>query len=323
MVYSESTFFLLSTSIDGTLGVYDLRKNGNYKLYALSDFIEDELHCLKIMENGKKVACGTSEGPLAIFNWDWFGDYKDRILGHPGTINCIEKLNEDFMFTGCEDGIIRIVSLYKKNIEKVIGETSTAKSIKENKEFSDIEVLSLDMGNINHNIYYKLDKSYLAVVSNLNYIKIFDINGLVLENEGENDDKNSSSSLQDSNESVTGSVYDEEELGENLESNSLEKLDNKSVESVVSVSVDSSELGKINKAKMTIAAEKKKNELIEEIDADGSFDEDEDSFSSSEDNRKKKNKKPDKSLKQLKVGTKKTCDWVIEKERRKEFFNDL
>jgi len=153
ITYSYNTNFLLATSIDGTLGVYDLRKKPNYKLYALSDFIEDELHCLKIMENGKKVVCGTSEGPLAIFNWDWFGDYKDRILGHPGTINCIEKFNEDMMFTGCEDGHIRIVSLYLKNIEKVIGDAKKL-DIKENKEFNDIELLSLNMSKYDYIIIF-------------------------------------------------------------------------------------------------------------------------------------------------------------------------
>ena len=146
IAYSESNNFLLSTSIDGTLAVYDIRKSSNYKLYALSDFLEDELHCLKIMENNKKVVCGTSEGPLAIFNWDWFGDLKDRIIGHPGTINCIEKINENLMFTGCEDGLIRIVSLYLKNIEQVISDSKQSiSSVKENKEFNDIEALSLDM----------------------------------------------------------------------------------------------------------------------------------------------------------------------------------
>jgi WD40 repeat protein len=87
--YNQDTSFLLSTSIDGTLGVYDIRKVGKYKLYALSDNIEDELTSMKLIKNGQKVACGTSEGPIVVFNWDWFGDYKDRILGHPASVNCL------------------------------------------------------------------------------------------------------------------------------------------------------------------------------------------------------------------------------------------
>ena len=45
------------------------------------------------MKNGQKLACGTSEGPVVVFDWDWFGDYKDRILGHPGAVNTLAKYN--------------------------------------------------------------------------------------------------------------------------------------------------------------------------------------------------------------------------------------
>lgn len=153
LAYSTANQYLLSTSIDGTLSVYDLRASPKFKLYALSDCVEDELHCLKIMEHNKKVVCGTSEGPIALFSWDWFGDYKDRILGHPGSVNCIEKYDENYFFSGCEDGKIRLVSVFRKNIEKMVGDTKkNSKMPKENKDFKDIEALTLSMSNRNINI---------------------------------------------------------------------------------------------------------------------------------------------------------------------------
>lgn len=48
MTYDSQKSYLLSTSNNGTLGVYDLRKSNNSKekLYALSDVMEEELNCL-------------------------------------------------------------------------------------------------------------------------------------------------------------------------------------------------------------------------------------------------------------------------------------
>ena len=57
--------YLLSSCIDGTLGVFDIRK---MKLYALSDCIEDEINCMQIVKGGERVVCGTGEGNVVIFN---------------------------------------------------------------------------------------------------------------------------------------------------------------------------------------------------------------------------------------------------------------
>ena len=49
--------FLLATSVDGTLGVFDLRKGdtSKEKLYALSDCMEEDLLSVAIVKNGKFV----------------------------------------------------------------------------------------------------------------------------------------------------------------------------------------------------------------------------------------------------------------------------
>ncbi len=72
--------------------------------------------CVSLMKYGKKVLCGTSEGPIVIFQWDWFGDYKDRLIGHPSSILTMAKYNENYIFTGCDDGNIRLCQLEPKNI---------------------------------------------------------------------------------------------------------------------------------------------------------------------------------------------------------------
>merc|ERR1711935_373856 len=53
---------------------------------------------------------------------DYFGDCNDRIVGHPGSIDCMIKYDEDTVITGCEDGLIRAVSVLPNKIIAVLGD---------------------------------------------------------------------------------------------------------------------------------------------------------------------------------------------------------
>lgn len=99
---------------------------------------------MKIVQNGHKVACGTSEGPIVLFDWDWFGDYKDRIIGHPGAVNTQAKYDESCLISGCEDGQIRFVSLYPNYIKSMIID-KTEKKLK-NKSFNEITKIGISQG---------------------------------------------------------------------------------------------------------------------------------------------------------------------------------
>ena len=46
-----------------------------------------------------------------MFEWDWFGDCKDRIKRHSFPIECMVKYDEQTLITGCEDGWVRIYGL--------------------------------------------------------------------------------------------------------------------------------------------------------------------------------------------------------------------
>lgn len=65
---------------------------------------------------------GTQDGVLAIFHWDWWGDLRDRIPGHPASVDTMVKLDEDTVLTGASDGLIRIVQLYPTKILGIVGE---------------------------------------------------------------------------------------------------------------------------------------------------------------------------------------------------------
>jgi len=101
------------------LGVFDLRK-GN--LYAMSDNFEEDLTSVTLMKEGRKVLASTSDGIINIFSWDYFGDCNDRVVGHPGAIDTMIKYDEDTVITGCEDGLVRAVSVLPNKIVAILGD---------------------------------------------------------------------------------------------------------------------------------------------------------------------------------------------------------
>jgi hypothetical protein len=271
-----------------------VRKEGKYKLHALSDIIEDEMYCMKIVCNHKKIACGTSEGPIVLFNWDWYGDFKDRILGHPGSVNCMEKYDENTLVTGCEDGGIRFVSISPKAISMMI---SDKKKINlENSGFKDINTLSISS-----------NKQHLAVCSNINYVKLYDISDL--------------------HPSVVKEDNDSDEIHSESEKDNVDNVPHEGESDIEGTSSEQAEVNNIdvgNKPENDSDKEEEKVSGNDEIENEGINEDEEDneSFSDSSSDKKKK-KKNQNTLKLKALGKKRTSDWMIEKERRKQFFSDI
>ena len=119
MDYRKELNMIVSASGDGMLGVFDLRMKS---LYAMSDHFEEDLTAVCVMKHGKKVLAATSEGVINVFSWDYFGDCNDRIVGHPGSIDTMIKYDEDTIITGCEDGLIRAVSVLPNKIVSILGD---------------------------------------------------------------------------------------------------------------------------------------------------------------------------------------------------------
>lgn len=103
--------------------MYDLRKSNNSdaKLYALSDELDEDLTSVCLIKNDQFVACSTSEGAILFFKWDHFGDFKDRMIGHPNSIDTMIKYDENTLITGAEDGFVRAVSIYPNDIVATLG----------------------------------------------------------------------------------------------------------------------------------------------------------------------------------------------------------
>ena len=111
---------LLASSGDGTLALFDLRKQS---LAARSeDDADDEMLCVRSMKGGKKVVCGHQSGVLSIFSWGYWNDCSDRFPGHPGSVDAMAKVDEDTLLTGSSDGLIRIVSVLPNKAIGIVGE---------------------------------------------------------------------------------------------------------------------------------------------------------------------------------------------------------
>lgn len=50
---------------------------------------------------------GTCEGHLLLYNWEEFAASSDRFPGHPASVDCLVRINENVLCTGSMDGMIR------------------------------------------------------------------------------------------------------------------------------------------------------------------------------------------------------------------------
>ena len=304
--------YLLSSCIDGTLGVFDIRK---MKLYALSDCIEDEINCMQIVKGGERVVCGTGEGNVVIFNWDWFGDYKDRIVGHPLGVLSMDKYTDNVLITGCEDGGVRVCTVYPKGVRGVICGEKEEKG--KYKGFGDVNCVKVSE-----------DKKVVVCVGDVNMVKVFNVEkvdfaraytggGYVEEEEGDNsegekegldeddDDDEENEEEEDDDEDKEEEESDEEQDAEDEEEDSNEDKEG-----------DDSDEDK-NDNEISIE-EKQIQKDNSEHSSDNNNDDNSDSCSSfSSDTPKRKSKKVSS------LGKKRKSTNIIETERRKAFFSDL
>ncbi|KAG2180815.1 hypothetical protein INT43_008394 [Umbelopsis isabellina] len=119
MTYQKDKKTLIAVGGDGFLSTWDIRKPN---VAAMSDCMDDELLSVELVKNGKKAVVGSQDGVLSLWTYGDWGDYSDRYLGHPSSIDTICKLDEDTICTGSSDGIIRIISILPNKFEGVIGD---------------------------------------------------------------------------------------------------------------------------------------------------------------------------------------------------------
>ena len=301
--------YLLSSCIDGTLGVFDIRK---MKLYALSDCIEDEINCMQIVKGGERVVCGTGEGNVVIFNWDWFGDYKDRIVGHPLGVLSMDKYTDNVLITGCEDGGVRVCTVYPKGVRGVICGEKEEKG--KYKGFGDVNCVKVSE-----------DKKVVVCVGDVNMVKVFNVEkvdfaraytgGGYVEEEEEEDNGEGESKEELDEEEDQMSDEDDDEIEEE-EDDEVEEQEEESNEDKEEEGEDSEE--DKNDNEISIEEKQIQKDNSEHSSNNNNDNNDSDSCSSfSSDTPKRKSKKVSS------LGKKRKSTNIIETERRKAFFSDL
>ncbi len=289
--------FILSSSIDGTLGVYDIRQK---KIFALSDCIEEEINSLEIVKNSNNILASTNEGYIEIFNWGWFGDFKDRIKGHPQSVLCMEKYDENLIISGCEDGGVRICSVNPKGVRGIICDKEKVNI--DNEEFNEVNCVSVSK-----------DHFFICACCNISFVKVYDCRNVNfskiykdLKEEDFNESFNSQSDAdKNENESIDNESDDSDDDFNSDEDNSNDEekeSDNKSEENNISkkkIKNNKNEVkGNINLKNRKINEDDIPDISDEIIDDEENEDEEEEEEEENEENENEESEKNDKYKKE-------------------------
>ncbi|XP_051834525.1 WD repeat-containing protein 55 [Antechinus flavipes] len=119
MALDPTKKLLLTASGDGCLGVFNIKR---HRFELLSEAQSGDLTSVKLMKRGKKVACGSSEGTIYLFNWNGFGATSDRFALKAESIDCIVPITDNLLCTGSTDGIIRAVNILPNRVVGSVGQ---------------------------------------------------------------------------------------------------------------------------------------------------------------------------------------------------------
>ncbi|XP_072256786.1 WD repeat-containing protein 55 [Pyxicephalus adspersus] len=119
MVIDQNKKLLLTASGDGTMGVFNIKRR---RFDLLSEYQNGDLTSISIMKRGKKVACGSSEGTIYLFNWNGFGATSDRFAVKAESIDCMIPINDNIVCTGSMDGVIRAINILPNRVIGTVGQ---------------------------------------------------------------------------------------------------------------------------------------------------------------------------------------------------------
>ncbi|XP_074068914.1 WD repeat-containing protein 55 [Macrotis lagotis] len=119
MALDPAKKLLLTASGDGCLGVFNIKR---HRFELLSEVQSGDLTSVTLMKRGKKVACGSSEGTIYLFNWNGFGATSDRFALKAESIDCIVPITDSLLCTGSTDGIIRAVNILPNRVVGTVGQ---------------------------------------------------------------------------------------------------------------------------------------------------------------------------------------------------------
>ena len=94
MYFDPVNLQMITSCLDGTLAVYDLKQGNDSsdKLLARTDSADEELHGLVMLKDGKYIACPSTEGSVLVYKRECLETYVDRIKGQAGSVEAIVKI---------------------------------------------------------------------------------------------------------------------------------------------------------------------------------------------------------------------------------------
>ncbi|NXK92332.1 WDR55 protein, partial [Formicarius rufipectus] len=110
---------LLTACGDGTLGVYNVKRR---RFELLSEPQNGDLTSVALLKRGRKVACGSSEGTIYLFNWDGFGAASDRFALRAESVDCMVPITDSIVCVGSLDGVIRAVNVLPNRVLGCVGQ---------------------------------------------------------------------------------------------------------------------------------------------------------------------------------------------------------
>ncbi|KAM9312824.1 WD repeat-containing protein 55 [Gastrophryne carolinensis] len=119
MAIDQNKKMLLTASGDGTMGVFNIKRR---RFELLSEYQNGDLTSVSIMKRGRKVACGSSEGTIYLFNWNGFGATSDRFAVKAESIDCMVPINDNIVCTGSMDGIVRAINILPNRVIGTVGQ---------------------------------------------------------------------------------------------------------------------------------------------------------------------------------------------------------
>jgi len=117
MVWCPEKNQTIAASGDGRISFMNYRS----KKLVVSEQLEDEPLSLAVVNNANNLICGTQVGVLGVYKWGEWENVRDRMPGHPMSVDTIAKLDENTICTGSSDGLIRVVSVLPNKIRGVVG----------------------------------------------------------------------------------------------------------------------------------------------------------------------------------------------------------
>ena len=136
----SDSHLLLSSSGDGHLQVFDLRRAGSW--YAQSEAVDDDLLslCCVVKKRGKgsierrrKVLVGSKESGVHVYSWDWFGR-PDEHFAYPESADCIVELDTpattaNVIAIGSSEGSLGLCTLWPHTLHHTIGRHAGAQPV--------------------------------------------------------------------------------------------------------------------------------------------------------------------------------------------------